>query len=144
MSERAEEFARKLLEKTKDGKLKWQTIAATDSETYEADADDGISFRIMRNARGDDKILTFELTELGRVVLRDTESNIVYATDSDLLREQAMGFMLNRRGRQSSQPYDSRISRFRLYSDLFHAAREGAEGGNQAIEKAQEFLRRLA
>jgi hypothetical protein len=144
MSEKAEEFARELLEKTKDGKLKWQTIAAANSETFEANADDGISFHIMRNARGDDKILTFELTELGRVVLRDTESNFGYATDSDLLREQAMGFMLNKRGGQPSQPYDSRISRFRLYSDLFHAAREVAEGGNQAIEKAQEFLRRLA
>lgn len=145
MSTQAEEFARQLLEKTQTGKLRWQFVSDPEVETYKSDAEDGISFSIKRRARGDDKVVTFELTEAGRTVLMDMENNFVDAVDSSLVREQTMAFILNRRAEgQYSTPNESRIKRFRLYSDLFYSARETAEGKDPAIEKAQQFLARLA
>lgn len=143
MSAQAEEFARQLLEKTEGGKLKWQFVTDPQVEIYKYDAEDGISFNIKRQTQGDDKILTFELSEQGRVVLTDAEDNIRFAVNSELVREQAIAFMLNRRA-DGKLPIDTKIARFRLYSDLFYAARETAEGKDQAIEKAQQFLARLA
>lgn len=145
MSEKAEEFAARLLESTQAGKLKWSAIPDPEAESYKYEADNGISFSIKRVARGDDKTVTFELAESGRVVLVDSESNMDYVANSALVREQALSFMLSRRSEsQPSAANDPQIKRFRLYSDLFFAARETTEGQDQAIEKAQQFLSRLA
>jgi hypothetical protein len=145
MSERAEEFAARLLDSTLAGKLQWSAVPDPEVESYKYEAEDGISFRIKREAKGDDKSVTFELIEVGRVVLTDTETNIPYATNSELVRDQAMAFLLNlRSGERLPRTGDTRIKRFRLYSDLFYAARETAEGKDMAIEKAQQFLSKLA
>jgi hypothetical protein len=145
MSTKAEDLAKQLLEKTESRKLKWQFVADPTLEVYRSDAGEALAFTIKRKARGDDKVITFELTEQDRVVLSDVETNVSEPANSALLREQAMSFILNR----SADPLlqvagDARIKRFRLYSDLFYAARATADGGDQAIEKAEQFLARLA
>jgi hypothetical protein len=146
MSEKAEEFAARLLEGTQAGKLKWSVAPDSEAESYKYEAEDGISFSIKRVARGDDKTVSFELTESGRIVLIDSESNFLnYGADSAMAREQAMNFLSSRRPESSSAvANDARLKRFRLYSDLFFAARETAEGQDQAIRKAQQFLSKLA
>jgi hypothetical protein len=143
MSVKAEEFAGQLLERTKDGKLRWRFVPDPDVETYKADAEDGISFSIKRKARGDDKVVTFELAELGRVVLSDMEDNFPMVPTIRVRSKMPQPNSII--GGILSEPIDdSKIRRFRLYSDLFYAARETAEGKDQAIEKAQQFLARLA
>jgi hypothetical protein len=149
MSAQAEEFARQLLERTLAGKLKWQFVSDPEDEVYKYDADDELSFSVKRKARGDDKVVTMELTKPGRIVLTDSENNFVDPSNSALVREQAMSFILSRRVESPlSMPNEAKIKRFRLYSDLFYAARQTAEGReedkDEAIEKAQQFLARLA
>jgi hypothetical protein len=143
MSAKAEEFARQLLEKTENGKLKWQFVPDPDLESYKSDADDGISFSIKRKATRDDKVITFELTELGRVVLSDTENNFPTSPFSQIDSDPTRAW-LDSRGKPIDPIISEKIKRFRLYSDLFYAARATAEGGDQAMEKAQQFLARLA
>jgi hypothetical protein len=143
MSAKAEEFAGQLLERTKDGKLIWRFVPDPDVEIYKADAEDGISFSIKRKARGDDKVVTFELTEPGRVVLSDAENNFPILPFNQPGSDPTRAF-LRSRGKSIDPIISEKIRRFRLYSDLFYAARETAEGGDQAIEKAQQFLARLA
>ncbi|WP_263353747.1 hypothetical protein [Acidicapsa acidisoli] len=143
MSAKAEEFATQLLEKTRDGKLKWYFVADPELETYKSDAEGGISFIIKRKTFGENKVLTFELTEPGRVVLSDMESNFPISSDLRRVLEEGRT-ILERFGLQQEPIDDYKITRFRLYSDLFYAARETAQGGDQAIEKAQQFLARLA
>jgi hypothetical protein len=145
MSEKAEEFAGRLRESTQAGKLNWSAVPDQKAEADKFEADDGISFSVKRVARGDDKIVTIEMAESGRVALADSESNIDSVANSALVREQALSFMLSRRSEsQPSAANDAQSKRFRLDSDLFPAAQETAEGQDQTIEKAQQFLSRLA
>jgi hypothetical protein len=137
MSEKGEEFAARLRESTQAVKLKWSAVPDPEAESYKHEADDRISFSIKRVGRLD--------AESGRVVLIDSESNIDSVANSALVRVQALSFMLSRRSEsQPSAASDAEIKRFRLDSDLFFAARETAEGQDQAIEKAPQFLSRLA
>ena len=144
MSTKAEEFAAKLIERTKENKLKWRYIPDPDVEKYKTDAEAGISFSIARKAWGDDKILTFELAELDRVVLSDTADNSL--TDPKVKglseRERKLNVLYPTMAVESSD--EPKIRRFRLYSDLFYAVRKVAEGRDLAIEKAEQFLARLA
>ncbi len=143
MSVKAEEFATQLLEKTRDGKLKWYFVADPESEVYKSDAEGGISFCIKRLAQGDNKTIIFELTEVGRVALSDSVSNFPVSDELRKAIDKAQ-VLMERLGLGEKAYDDFRIRRFRLYSDLFYAARESADGGDQAIEKAQQFLARLA
>ena len=148
MSAKAEELAALLLRRTLEGKLGWRYEPPPVLETYRSDADDGLSFQIKRSVRGDDKRLIWELTEEGKIVLSDTEDNAEEPQNSALLRDQAVAMLLHQSSEGLSPQIlqvDRKIKRFRLYSDLFYAARESAGGGDQsAIEKAQEFLAKLA
>jgi len=143
MSAKAEEFARQLLAKTLDGKLKWHFVPDPELETYRSDAGDGMFFSIKRLARGDDKFIIFELVEPERVVLVDREDNI------PLVPLVGSPFPLRLSNSMLSgvpaEPFEaSKLRRFRLYNDLFYAVRETAEGGDPSIEKAEQFLARLA
>jgi hypothetical protein len=151
MSDKAEELAKQLLEKTEAGKLQWHIVPETasgdfwvESEDYRADLEDGYSFSIKRMAKGDDKMLTLALSQPGRVVLSAQADNFTLSLERRTLME---------RGRQICVQGDesklfgsvntSKIERFRLFSDLFYAARKNAVGGDQTIEKVQQLLERL-
>jgi len=137
MSAKAEELARQLLEKTEGGKLKWQFVPDTDRDIYKFDAEDGITFSIKRRSWGADQVITFELTESDRVVLADAENNFPLSTPAPTILEPVDAFLEKHNNTE-------KIKRFRLYSDLFYAAQDRSVGGDKAIEKAQEFLARLA
>jgi hypothetical protein len=145
MSKKAEEFAEKLIERTNENKLKWRYVADPDVEKYTTEAEAGISFSIARKSMGDNKVLTFGLAELGRVVLSDSVNNIPMDPKIRGLSEEARTSMSRLNG---GDPVESLseygVRRFRLYSDLFYAARKVAEGRDLAIEKAEQFLARLA
>ncbi len=144
MSAKAEELAGQLLDKTESGKLKWQFVPDPDLDIYKTDAEDGISFCIKRRALGDDKVVTFELTERGRVVLADAENNFLTDSRRKALSERERTFNSLYPTTAVKTSDEPEIRRFRLYSDLFHAARATAGGGDNAIEKARGFLARLA
>jgi hypothetical protein len=77
MSDKAEEFAKQLLEKTENGKLRWQFVAGDLSENYRTDLEDGFSFWIKRKTDGDNKVITFTLTQPEGTVLSKVVDNIL-------------------------------------------------------------------
>lgn len=145
MSEKAEQFARQLLTNTENGNLKWKIVPDPEAEIYRYDAAEGLSFSILRKSFGDDKFLTFELKEHGRSVLTDSESNVPMSSEFREVLEKGRAIVGRLDPSLLSTPVDAfKIKRFRLYSDLFYAARDTAEGRDQAIEKAEQFFKRLA
>ena len=152
MSDKAEELARQLLEKTESGKLVWTFVPEamsdgdwSESEKFRSDLDDGFSFFISRRVNGDYKALDFELSQPGRVVLSAQSNNFpVIGPKTRKLLEIRRGSISPDDKERLAEPIDAPIvARFRLFSDLFHAARQSAIGGDQTIEKVQQLLERL-
>ncbi|HUY94946.1 MAG TPA: hypothetical protein VMU71_06590 [Terracidiphilus sp.] len=146
MSDKAEELARQLLEKTESGKLIWTFVPENSPEVYwseyekfRADLDGGFSFFISRLANGDNKIVEFELSQPGRVVLS------VQANNFPIVGGPKTRQLLDiRKSQRPDEPLDAPlIARFRLFSDLFYAARKSAVHEDQTIEKVQQLLERL-
>jgi hypothetical protein len=130
MSDKAEELAAQLLEKTENGKLRWHSEPGGESETYKTELEDELSFWIKRKTDGDDKVILFSLTGPKGTVLSKSVDNIL----SGVVRfgDPVVG--------KSAFP---KVNQFRLFSNLFHAARKTAIGKDQTIEKAQLLLERL-
>lgn len=152
MSDKAEELARQLLEKTESGKLLWTFVPEPmsggdwlESEKFRTDLDDGFSFFISRRVNGDNKTLDFELSQPGRVVLSaQSRNNVPIGPTTRKLLEIRRGFISPDDKEKLAEPIDAPIlARFRLFSDLFHAARKSATDGDQTIEKVQQLLERL-
>jgi hypothetical protein len=151
MSNKAEELVRQLLEKTESGKLLWRFVPSTapedywiDSENYRTDLEDGSSFLIGRRANGDNKLLTFELTQPGRVVLSEQADNFPIAAETLWILEQGREILDRFDPSKASEPVSpAKIARFRLFSDLFRAARKNAVVEDRTIEKVQQLLERL-
>jgi hypothetical protein len=152
MSDKAEELARQLLNKTESGKLLWtyvpEAMSGGDwlgSEKFRTDLDDGFSFFISRRVNGENKTLDFELSQPGRVVLTAQSSNFpVIGPTTRKLLEIRRSFINPDDKEKLAEPVDAPIiARFRLFSDLFHAARSSAIGGDQTIEKVQQLLEQL-
>lgn len=140
MSDKAEELAKQLLEKTEAGKLIWNSVPASGSECYETDLEGVFSFSIDRTATGDNKVLGFRV---------NSPSGVVLTAHADNFPTEAKGSIARTRNGLTWQDLvetsadASRIARFRLFSDLFHAARKNAVVENQTIEKVQQLLERL-
>jgi hypothetical protein len=148
MSDKAEDLARQLLEKTEGGKLNWSYTSESPNDGYWAtfeklrsDIEDGFSFSISRKANGDDKLLELELTRSGRTVLTAYADNLPLYDDAKSVVEQSRVFL--RPPQENSPRGSARVERFRLFSDLFHAARKCATGGDRTIEKVQQLLERM-
>ncbi len=152
MSDKAEELARQLLEKTESGKLLWTFVPEAmpdgdwlESEKFRTNLDDVFSFFISRRVNGDNKTLDFELSQPGRVVLSaQARNNVPIGPVTRKLLEIRRGFTSLDDKERLAEPIDAPVvARFRLFSDLFHAARKNAMGGDQTIEKVQQLLERL-
>jgi len=151
MSDKAEELARQLLEKTEIGKLRWNFVPKTrgtdewaDSEKYETDLEGVYSFCIHRTTAGDNKVIGLELTSPSGVLLSAHVDNFPFPGDVPtpyLRSREVLGG-----GSRSvlAEPADaSKVARFRLFSDLFHSARKNAVAEGQTIEKVQQLLEGL-
>jgi hypothetical protein len=152
MSDKAEEFAKQLLEKTDSGKLQWSALWEGPSENYRADLGDGYSFSIKRVADGDNKVLSFWLTGPEGIVLSATADNLpatLNAIGKGALIGNAfvpvIGLAVGAiAGHSAGSALDfAATSRFQLFSDLFYAARKNASQEIHAMEKVQELLERL-
>jgi hypothetical protein len=129
MSDRADELVEQLLEKTERKKLEWLPQEFREFDAFHADIGEGFEFYIERTANGnDDKVISLELRKGGNVVFAESADNIIG-------RSRALALL-------GTSP-DAKISKFRLFSDLFHAARNSAMGADQTIEKVQQLLERL-
>jgi hypothetical protein len=128
MSDKADELAQQLLEKTIGGKLEWFPAGDKQFDAFRVDIGDGFAFYIERAVTGnDDKVISLELKKDGNIVLTDQVDN--------LIRSRAAALM--------GGPPEVKIAKFRLFSDLFLAARESAMGGDRTIEQVQQLLERL-
>lgn len=152
MSDKAEELARQLLEKTKRGKLRWTFVPEIasggdgfDAEKYRTDLDGGFSFFISRKSHGDDKTLALELAQPGRVVLSGQAQNFSFVgPKTQELREiRGSQTSLDKLATFQMLLNEAAISRFRLFSDLFYVARKSAVVEDQTIEKVQQLLEKL-
>ena len=129
MSDKADELAQQLLDKTDSGKLEWFPADDRQFEAFRVEIGDGFAFYIERSSTGnDDKVISLELKKDGNIGLTDRVDNFV-------IRSRAAAMM--------GGPPEVKVSKFRLFSDLFHAARRSAMGGDQTIEKVQQLLERL-
>jgi hypothetical protein len=140
MSDRAEELARQLIEKTEGGKLVWKFTPDNSvddywgaAEKYGTELDDVFSFSISRKTQGDNKLLEFELREHGRICLSAQANNLPNSSEPGGLFERAASILYDK----------TPFLRFRLFSDLFYAAKKSAVPGDQTIEKVQQLLERL-
>jgi hypothetical protein len=130
MSDKAEELAKQLLEKTEGAKLNWLPADGFESDAFRSDVGDGFVFSIQRSTTGTDgKVISLQLKKGGNIVFTDQVDNYLAPRSSEA------AFMAG--------PVDIKIVRFRLFSDLFHAARRSAMGGDRTIEKVQQLLERL-
>jgi hypothetical protein len=152
MSDKAEELAKQLLEKTKSGKLRWTFVTETasggdgfDAEKYRTDLDGDFSFFISRQSNGDDKTLALELAQPGRVVLSGQARNFSFVDlkTRELQEMTLRQLSLDKLAHLASLRDEATIARFRLFSDLFYAARKSAVVKDQTIEKVQQLLEKL-
>jgi len=151
MSDKAEELAKQLLEKTESGKLLWHFVPSTasgdywvESEDYRTDLEDGSSFWIKRKAKGDNKMLSLDLIQPGRVVLSAQADNFPLSSEMRNLMNHGRAIAVEGDEARLFGPVNtSKIARFRLFSDLFYAARKKAVVEDQTIEKVQQLLERL-
>jgi hypothetical protein len=143
MSDKAEELAKQILEKTNANKLIWNPVSGSVSESYQSNLEGVFSFCISRTATGDNKILGFEVNSPSGIVLSAQADNFPMLGANPYERSRRM--MGGGDKGTTSEPVDTaKIARFRLFSDLFHAARANAVAEDQTIEKVQQLLERLA
>jgi hypothetical protein len=151
MKDKAEELARQLLETTERGNLVWRFVPETSAgdkaepnrESYRTEIGSGFSLSISRWSAGDNKFLDFELTEQGRTVLSAAAANFPIGPKTrELLK---IRNLMQNGSPMAVPPIDADfVARFRLFSDLFYAARQSASDGDSTIERVQEILSNLA
>lgn len=129
MTDRLDRFAEELLQKTASGKLSWrllETVGRSHGEMdgYCVDLGDQFQF-VLRRFRSRDNIrITFHLVSLSDA----------YATRTEVRNYPLI---------LSDTENQDKVHRFRLYSDLFHAARESSIDRNQEFDKVEELLRKI-
>jgi hypothetical protein len=145
MSEQGEQWARQLLEKTKAGKLDWSTVRDQQFDTYRAEIGDGFSFFVQRKVAEDDyKQIFLELKENGRSILADKADNQISSLAKIFSQAESRIILSDKTPAQEyTQESSGHIARFRLFSDLFYAARTKAMGGEQTLKKVQKLIESL-
>ena len=124
MSERLDQLAQELLEKTLAKKLDWRIMAnPLGRDEFSVDLEKEYSFHIWLVASGDNRAITLQLWKDGRPVLESFANNWpgMPIGDTDKLR----------------------LKRFRAYSDLFDAVRESVDGGEETIGEVEQLLRKI-
>jgi hypothetical protein len=144
MSDKVEELARLILEISESGTLRWTLVPVSDAEEYHAEIGDEQFITIRRNAWGDDKVITLELSKGNEIILTGIAHNFLpfSASSERVMATAGLGsakdLILNRVDRLKPD-----IERFRLFSDLFLAAKRIATGEGSAIARFQDALERL-
>ena len=122
MTERIDQLARELLEKTRAHKLYWRIMAnPLGRDEFSVDLEKEYSFHIWLVASGDNRAITLQLWKYGRPILESFANNWPGIGEID----------------------HERIKRFRAYSDLFDAVRESVYGGEETIGEVEELLRKI-
>src|ERR1017187_7940504 len=106
MSDKAEELASQLLNKTLSGKLRWYFVQTDGSESYQTDLEGGLSFRINRTTRGDNKVLTLSLAEPSRIILTAEASNFPISDDFRRIMEQGRAILYRNDEGKQAEPVD--------------------------------------
>src|SRR5271165_3829459 len=110
MSEKLDQIASDLLEKTRAGKLVWRIHANPYGDRYFVNIEDGYQFDLFQVVSGDSRAITLRLTHNGFPALESIANNW----------PGVLGGVA-----------EQRVARFRLFSDLFDAARESAYGSDE-------------
>jgi hypothetical protein len=124
MSERLDQLARELLEKTRARKLHWRIMAnPLGRDEFSVDLEKEYSFHIWLAASGDNRAITLQLWKDGRPVLKSFANNWPAISNGEIDKD--------------------RVKRFRAYSDLFDAVRESVYGGEETLGEVEQLLRRI-
>jgi hypothetical protein len=114
MSEKLDQFAQDLLEKTRSNKLEWRIMAnPMGREEFSVDLDKAYRFHIWLTVSGENRAITLQLWKDQRPVL-ESVANI-----------------------------QERVKKFRAYSDLFDAVRESVYSGEETIGEVEQLLRKI-
>ncbi|MDR3727553.1 MAG: hypothetical protein P4K86_10975 [Terracidiphilus sp.] len=129
MTDRLDQFADELLQKTRAGKLRWVFLDGLnrpnpEMKGYTVDIGDGVKFVIRRWQTGENVRITLQLLSL---------------PGSDLIRTEVRNWPINLVDENSQEA----VRRFRLYSDLFDAAYESSVDIEQEFDKVEELLRKI-
>jgi hypothetical protein len=124
MNEKIDELAKELLDKTRAGKLDWRIMAnPLGRDEFSVDLGEGYRFHIWLVVSGENRAITFQLWKDNRPTLESIANN--WQVISDV------------------QDFQERAKKFRLYSDLFDAVREGVYGSDETIVEVQQLLKRI-
>jgi len=124
MSDRLDQLAQELLEKTRAQKLFWRIMAnPLGRDEFSVDLEKEYSFHIWLVVSGDNRAITLQLWKDERPILES------FANNWPAVSNGADGL--------------DRVKRFRAYSDLFDAVRESVYGGEETIEEVEQLLRKI-
>jgi hypothetical protein len=124
MSEKLDQFARDLLEKTRANKLDWRIMAnPMGREEFSVDLEKEYRFHIWWVVSGENRAITLQLWKDQRPVLESVANNWPGISNGEIVQE--------------------RVKRFRAYSDLFDAVRESVYGGEETMGEVEQLLRRI-
>jgi hypothetical protein len=124
MSEKLDQFAQDLLEKTRSNKLEWRIMAnPMGREEFSVDLDKAYRFHIWLTVSGENRAITLQLWKDQRPVLESVANNWPAMSNGEIIQE--------------------RVKKFRAYSDLFDAVRESVYSGEETIGEVEQLLRKI-
>ena len=124
MNERIDQLAQELWEKTRALKLDWRVMAnPLGRDEFSVDLGKGYRFHIWLVVSGENRAITLQLWKDQRPVLESIANNWPEISNGEILQ--------------------TRVKKFRAYSDLFDAVRESVYGGEETIGEVEQLLRKI-
>jgi hypothetical protein len=126
MSERIDQWARELLEKTRENKLDWRIMPnPLGRDWFIVDIDDNhqYEFHLWSVESGENREITLRLQKGGRTVLESVANNLPAISGPEAFQEKA--------------------KKFRVLSDLFDAVREYVYGKDEMAGEVEQLLRKI-
>ena len=130
MSEKMDQFASELLDKTRTGSPDWIRIETGDQEEeeYSLDLGEGYRFHVLSTTSGDDRSILLQLYQNQRILDESSARNWLSLVGQKTLMD------------------SERVKRFRLYSDLVDSVRECVPSRKPEKEfgEVEELLRKIS
>ncbi|HTW81624.1 MAG TPA: hypothetical protein VME23_18905 [Terracidiphilus sp.] len=124
MSEKLDQLAQELLEKTRNNKLGWIEVESqSDREEFSVALEKEYSFHIVRVVSGEYRTIALQL----------------WRNQFPRLEATARNWPSVGAGEDMQQV----VKKFRLYSDLFDAVRESVYGSDETLGEVEQLLRKI-
>jgi hypothetical protein len=126
MSEKIDQWALDLLEKTRESKLDWRIMANPQGRDWfvvDIANDHQFEFHLWSVDSGENREITLRLQKGGRTVFESVANNLPAISELEAFRE--------------------KVKKFRALSDLFDAVREYVYGKEETAGEVEELLRKI-